>query len=70
MKDLRTGEFVTYQRIVAHDGSVEFKTERVGKDRFDEMMDAGEQAELDEQADDGGRRLQVLRSPEPIAKAT
>ncbi len=30
MLDLRTGEFVTYQRIVAHDGSVEFKTERVG----------------------------------------
>ena len=51
MKDLRTGEFVTYQRIVAHDGSVEFKTERVGKDRFDEMMDAGEQAELEEQAE-------------------
>ena len=45
MKDLRTGEFVTYQRIVAHDGSVEFKTERVGADRFDEMMSAGEQKE-------------------------
>ena len=51
MKDLRNGEFVTYQRLVAHDGSVEFKTERVGKDRFDEMMDAGEQAELEEQAE-------------------
>ncbi|HPI48509.1 MAG TPA: peptide chain release factor 3 [Hyphomonadaceae bacterium] len=51
MKDLRTGEFVTYQRIVAHDGSVEFKTERVGADRFDEMMSAGEQKELEEQAD-------------------
>ena len=51
MRDLRTGEFVTYQRIVAHDGSVEFKTERVGKDRFDEMMDPAEQAELEEQAE-------------------
>jgi peptide chain release factor 3 len=46
MQDLRNGEFITYQRIVQHDGSVEFKTERVGKDRFDEMMDAGEQAEM------------------------
>jgi peptide chain release factor 3 len=51
MKDLRTGEFVTYQRIIAHDGSVEFKTERIGKDRFDEMMDPAEQAELEEQAE-------------------
>ena len=51
MQDLRTGEFVTYQRIVAHDGSVEFKTERVGKDRFDEMMDKAEQAELEGQAE-------------------
>jgi peptide chain release factor 3 len=51
MKDLRTGEFVTYQRIVAHDGSVEFKTERVGAERFDEMMNADEQVELEEQAE-------------------
>ncbi len=51
MKDLRTGEFVTYQRIVAHDGSVDFKTERVGADRFDEMMSADEQIELEGQAE-------------------
>jgi peptide chain release factor 3 len=51
MQDLRSGEFVTYQRIVAHDGSVEYKTERVGKDRFDEMMDKAEQAELEGQAE-------------------
>jgi peptide chain release factor 3 len=51
MQDLRNGEFITYQRIVQHDGSVEFKTERVGKDRFDEMMDKAEQAELESQAD-------------------
>jgi peptide chain release factor 3 len=51
MKDLRTGEFVTYQRIVANDGSVEFKTERVGSNRFGEMMDAAEQAELEEHAE-------------------
>ncbi|MEY2758010.1 MAG: hypothetical protein RIR33_1788 [Pseudomonadota bacterium] len=51
MQDLRNGEFVTYQRIVAHDGSVEFKTERVGANRLGEMMDTGEQAELAEQAE-------------------
>ncbi len=51
MMDLRTGEFVSYQRIVSHDGSVEFRTERVGKDRFDDMMDPDEQAELAEQAE-------------------
>src|SRR5690606_26341931 len=51
MKDLRTGEFVTYQRIVAPDGSVDFRTERVDSNRFGEMMDAAEQAELEEQAE-------------------
>ena len=28
MKDLRTGEFITYRRVVAHDGGVSFSTER------------------------------------------
>ena len=70
MQDLRTGEFVTYQRIVQHDGSVEFKTERVGKDRFDEMMDAGEQAELRRAGRDGGGRVQALRSPELSRRVT
>src|ERR1043165_5595150 len=47
MKDLRTGEFVTYQRIVDHDGTVEWKTERVGPNRFAEMMSDEEQLELE-----------------------
>src|SRR5690349_9844846 len=51
MKDLRTGEFVTYQRIVAHDGSVDFKTERIGPNRMGEMMDAEERAELEGHAE-------------------
>jgi len=50
MKDLRTGEFVSYQRIVAGDGSVEFRTHRYGADRYDEVMDRDEQSDLDEQA--------------------
>jgi peptide chain release factor 3 len=51
MKDLRTGEFVAYRRIVGGDGVVTWSTERVGADRFGEMMDAGEQAELDSAAE-------------------
>jgi peptide chain release factor 3 len=47
MKDLRTGEFVTYQRIVGQDGTVEWKTERVGVNRFSEMMSEDEQIELE-----------------------
>jgi peptide chain release factor 3 len=51
MKDIRTGEFVTYQRITGADGSVDFKTERVGANRFAEMMNADEQLELEAGAD-------------------
>src|SRR5689334_20477566 len=47
MKDLRTGEFVTYHRIVAHDGIVEWKTERVGPNRCAGMMSDDEQLELE-----------------------
>ncbi|HEX5006541.1 MAG TPA: peptide chain release factor 3 [Hyphomonadaceae bacterium] len=51
MKDLRTGEFVTYRRIVAHDGGVTFSTERIQPDQFDDVMDDAEQAELAEHAE-------------------
>jgi peptide chain release factor 3 len=51
MKDLRTGEFVTYRRTVAGDGAVTFSTERIGHNRFGEMMDAAELAELESQAE-------------------
>jgi peptide chain release factor 3 len=51
MKDLRTGEFVTYRRIVGGDGVVTFSTERIGADRFGEMMDSDELAELEGQAE-------------------
>ncbi len=51
MKDLRTGEFITYRRVVAHDGSVTFSTERIQPDQFDDVMDADEQTELAEQAE-------------------
>ncbi len=51
MKDLRTGEFVTYQRLVAPDGGVTYVTERIGHNRYAEVMDAQEQAELEGQAE-------------------
>jgi peptide chain release factor 3 len=51
MKDLRTGEFVTYERKVQHDGSVEFETHRIGPDKFGTVMDAAELAELEGSAD-------------------
>ncbi len=51
MQDLRTGEFVSYERKVAPDGGVAFETHRIAAGRLGEMMDAAERAELAEHAD-------------------
>jgi peptide chain release factor 3 len=47
MKDLRTGEFVTYQRVVGADGGVHYETHRIGANAIAGVMDAAEQAEMD-----------------------
>jgi len=51
MKDLRTGEFITYRRTVGGDGAVTYSTERVGASEFGALMDAEELAELEGQAE-------------------
>jgi peptide chain release factor 3 len=51
MKDLRTGEFVTYERKVAQDGSVTFETHRVGPQHIAEKMSADELLELEGHAE-------------------
>jgi peptide chain release factor 3 len=51
MKDLRTGEFITYRRTVGRDGAVTYSTERVGASEFSALMDVAELAELEGQAE-------------------
>ncbi|MEZ5939519.1 MAG: peptide chain release factor 3 [Hyphomonadaceae bacterium] len=51
MRDLRTGEFVGYRRVVAADGTVTFETGRVGHNVEAEIMSEAERAELAEQAE-------------------
>ncbi len=51
MRDLRTGEFVVYKKKTADENAVSHDIERVGANAVSSVLDDGELAELDEQAE-------------------